>query len=90
MIETTSESRLCVARWLRRPGLGCRWCGSQSGVRVLDAGLQPASDLHPNPSDPEPDPEYPLVMVMCLDCRLVQLESDATTLRSREAWSHER
>jgi hypothetical protein len=46
---------------------------------VLDAGLQPPSDLHPKPSDPEPDPEFPLVMVMCLDCRLVQLESDATT-----------
>jgi hypothetical protein len=46
---------------------------------VLDAGLQPPSDLHPKPSDPGPDPEFPLVMVMCLDCRLVQLESDATT-----------
>jgi hypothetical protein len=48
-------------------------------VRVLDAGLQPPSDLHPKPCDPEPDPEFPLVMVMCLDCRLVQLESDPTT-----------
>ena len=51
----------------------------ENGVRVLDAGFQPPSDLHPHPSDPEPDPEYPLVMVMCLDCRLVQLESDPTT-----------
>jgi hypothetical protein len=57
----------------------CRWCGSHSGVRVLDAGLQPPSDLHPKPSDPKPDPEFPLVMVMCIDCRLVQLESDPTT-----------
>ena len=48
-------------------------------MRVLDAGLQPPSDLHPKPSDPKPDPEFPLVMVMCLDCRLVQLESDPTT-----------
>jgi hypothetical protein len=46
---------------------------------VLDAGLQPPSDLHPRPSDPMPDPEFPLVMVMCLDCRLVQLESDPTS-----------
>jgi hypothetical protein len=61
------------------PGWSCRWCGSHNGVRVLDAGLQPPSDLHPKPSDPEPDPEFPLVMVMCLDCRLVQLESDPTT-----------
>jgi C-methyltransferase C-terminal domain/Putative zinc binding domain len=61
------------------PDWSCRWCGSGSGVRVLDAGLQPPSDLHPKPSDPTPDPEFPLVMVMCLDCRLVQLESDPTT-----------
>ena len=61
------------------PAWSCRWCQSHHGVRVLDAGFQPASDLHPQPSDPEPDPEYPLVMVMCLDCRLVQLESDPTT-----------
>jgi C-methyltransferase-like protein len=47
-------------------------------VRVLDAGLQPPSDLHPKPTDPEPDPQFPLIMVMCTDCRLVQLESDAT------------
>jgi hypothetical protein len=61
------------------PDWACRWCRSQSGVRVLDAGLQPPSDLHPSPTDPEPDPEFPLIMVMCLDCRLVQLESDSTT-----------
>jgi hypothetical protein len=57
----------------------CRWCTCRNGVRVLDAGFQPPSDLHPQPSDPEPDPEYPLVMAMCLDCWLVQLESDPTT-----------
>ena len=57
----------------------CRFCGSGSGVAVLDAGSQPASDLFPAPTDPEPDPEHPLVMVMCTDCHLVQLESDPTT-----------
>jgi C-methyltransferase C-terminal domain/Putative zinc binding domain len=57
----------------------CRFCGSGSGVTVLDAGSQPASDLFPAPADPEPDPEHPLVMVMCTDCHLVQLESDPTT-----------
>jgi hypothetical protein len=61
------------------PDWSCRWCGSHRGVRVLDAGLQPPSDLHPKPSDPQPDPEFPLVMVMCRDCSLVQLESDPTT-----------
>ena len=57
----------------------CRFCGSGSGVTVLDAGSQPASDLFPAPTDPEPDPEHGLVMVMCSDCHLVQLESDPTT-----------
>ena len=80
MIETatdveTSPSPLVSAH----PAWSCRWCSSQHGVRVLDAGLQSPSDLHPRPSDPAPDPEYPLVMVMCLDCHLVQLESDPTT-----------
>jgi hypothetical protein len=81
MIEATSSFEHAERRSLASadPDWSCRWCGSYSGVRVLDAGLQPPSDLHPKPSDPGPDPEFPLVMVMCLDCRLVQLESDATT-----------
>ena len=49
-------------------------------MRVLDAGtaaaVRSASCIRPIQT---PDPEYPLVMVMCLDCRLVQLESDPTT-----------
>jgi hypothetical protein len=71
MIETSLVA--ADLRW------SCRWCESHQGVRVLDAGLQPPSDLHPWPSDPKPDLEYPLVMAMCLDCRLVQLENDPTT-----------
>lgn len=57
----------------------CRFCGSAAGSVVLDAGEQPASDLFPGPNDPQPDPEHPLVMVMCRDCHLVQLETDPTT-----------
>jgi hypothetical protein len=81
MTEATGTSGQVVAGPLASADAdwSCRWCGSHSGVRVLDAGLQPPSDLHPKPSDPEPDPEFPLAMVMCLDCRLVQLESDETT-----------
>jgi hypothetical protein len=80
MIETTKTLDL-APNSLRSadPAWSCRWCASRDGARVLDAGPQPPSDLHPHPSDPEPDPEYPLVMVICLDCRLVQLESDPTT-----------
>jgi hypothetical protein len=81
MIETTTKLPRVERGTLAPADLAwaCRWCRSHRGVRVLDAGLQPPSDLHPKPSDPTPDPEFPLVMVMCLDCRLVQLESDPTT-----------
>jgi len=61
------------------PAWSCRFCNATSGVKVLDAGRQPASDLFPAPTDPEPDPEHPLVMVMCTSCHLVQLETDPTT-----------
>src|SRR5215216_5980075 len=80
MIETMNDVGVAPSSLISaNPAWSCRWCSSKYGVRVLDAGLQSPSDLHPHPSDPEPDPEYPLVMVMCLDCRLVQLESDPTT-----------
>ncbi len=80
MIETTSRPEIALSSLVSAdPDWSCRWCASRNGVRVLDAGPQPPSDLHPDPSDPTPDPEFPLVMVMCLDCRLVQLESDPTT-----------
>ena len=66
MIETTSEVEVAPSSLVSAdPAWSCRWCASRHGVRVLDAGLQPPSDLHPQPSDPEPDPEYPLAMVMC-------------------------
>ena len=80
MIKTTSTLEAAPSSLAPAdPDWSCRWCRSDNGVRVLDAGYQSPSDLHPLPSDPEPDPEYPLVMVMCRDCRLVQLESDPTT-----------
>src|SRR5688572_29824119 len=80
MIEMTSKGNTAPSSLVSAdPAWSCRWCASRSGVRVLDAGSQPPSDLHPHPSDSLPDPEHPLVMVMCLDCRLLQLESDPTT-----------
>lgn len=61
------------------PAWSCRWCGGTDGLVVLDAGLQPAADLFPLPTEAEPDPEHPLRMVICRTDGLVQLESDPTT-----------
>jgi len=56
-----------------------RWDGSSEGVVVLDLGLQPPADLFPAPSDPTPDPEHPLRMVVGTTTGLAQLEADPTT-----------
>jgi hypothetical protein len=51
----------------------CRGCGSVHTSVVLDLGDVPASDFFPAHDDPEPDPRWPLRLVMCADCALVQL-----------------
>ncbi len=56
-----------------------RWSGDPAGVVVLDLGAQPASDLFPLPTDPAPDPRYPLRMVFSPVSGLLQLEDDPTT-----------
>ncbi|MFR9805609.1 class I SAM-dependent methyltransferase [Pseudonocardia sp. RS010] len=56
----------------------CRFCGSEQGSVVLDAGRQPASDLFPAASEPGPDELYPLRMWMCASCHLAQLVEDPT------------
>ncbi|MDF2805131.1 MAG: uncharacterized protein K0S43_77 [Cellulosimicrobium sp.] len=56
-----------------------RWSGAEGGYVVLDLGDQPPADLFPLPTDPGPDPEHPLRMVMSTASGLVQLESDPTT-----------
>ncbi len=56
-----------------------RWSGAPGGVVVLDLGEQPASDLFPRPTDPTPDPRYPLRMVFSPVSGLLQLEDDPTT-----------
>jgi hypothetical protein len=51
----------------------CRSCGSSRLDRVLDLGEQPASDLFPLVTDPTPDQRWPLGLVLCDDCTLLQL-----------------
>ncbi|PFG32340.1 transferase [Sanguibacter antarcticus] len=61
------------------PDWVCRWSGQPGGSVVLDLGLQPAADAFPLPTDPVPDPEHPLRMVISSVSGLVQLETDPTT-----------
>lgn len=56
-----------------------RWSGEPGGYVVLDLGVQPAADSFPKPTDPEPDPRYPLRMVISTVSGLIQLEDDPTT-----------
>ncbi|WP_240930608.1 class I SAM-dependent methyltransferase [Isoptericola sp. BMS4] len=56
-----------------------RWDGTAEGVVVLDLGMQPPADLFPLPTDPAPDPEHPLRMVVGARSGLAQLEADPTT-----------
>jgi hypothetical protein len=58
--------------------LRCRWCGRAELTVVLDLGLQPAADLFPLPTDPTPDPVFPLRMAVCDHCGLAQIVEDPT------------
>lgn len=51
----------------------CRGCGGDDLTLVLDLGEQPACDHFPDAHDPGPDPRWPLALVLCGDCALVQL-----------------
>lgn len=49
----------------------CRSCGSERIRQVLDLGKQHLADFR---DDDKPSPKYPLVVVLCEKCKLVQLE----------------
>lgn len=57
----------------------CRFCRSDEGEIVLDAGLQPAAMAFPKAGDPAADPLHPLRMWMCARCHLAQLAEDPDT-----------
>ncbi|MCB4820764.1 class I SAM-dependent methyltransferase [Roseicella aerolata] len=50
----------------------CRCCGGGDLVSVFDMGQMPPSDAL-SPSATEPDPAYPLEVIMCRSCGLAQL-----------------
>jgi len=61
----------------------CRACGSKKLLDVVDLGEQYLSDFREDTSKP---PKYPLLVVLCEDCKLVQLRH---TTPSHEMY-HER
>ena len=67
MIETAASATAL-------PIVACRGCGSGGLARVLDLGDQPACDYFPPLDAPTPDPRWPLALVMCSDCALIQLD----------------
>jgi SAM-dependent methyltransferase len=54
------------------PILACRCCGSGDLSGVFDLGMMPPSDAL-SASAADPDPAYPLEVVMCRGCGLAQL-----------------
>lgn len=50
----------------------CRSCGSSHLETIADLGSQPPADLFPEADDPGPDATWPLSLVACLQCHLLQ------------------
>ncbi len=55
------------------PITSCRSCGSEDLAPVLDLGSQPLANDYRSPDDDAPEHRYPLALVRCRDCSLVQL-----------------
>lgn len=55
------------------PADACRSCGSRGLHPVLDLGSQPLANALRRPGDDGPEPRYPLGLVCCGSCSLVQL-----------------
>ncbi|HEY8621904.1 MAG TPA: class I SAM-dependent methyltransferase [Dermatophilaceae bacterium] len=51
----------------------CRSCGSNDLAPVLDLGPQPLANAYREPGDPSKEARYPLALLRCRDCSLVQL-----------------
>lgn len=51
----------------------CRSCGSSNRAPVLDLGMQPLANAYREPDDVSGEARYPLALLRCRACALVQL-----------------
>ena len=51
----------------------CRSCGSSNRAPVLDLGMQPLANAYREPDDVSEEARYPLALLRCRACTLVQL-----------------
>lgn len=51
----------------------CRACGCPGTEGILSLGSQPLANAYPGANDPEEEPRYPLELIWCPECSLVQL-----------------
>ena len=56
----------------------CRSCGGADLFPVLDLAEQPLANAFRSPSDTSPESLYPLALVGCRQCSLVQLTGSVT------------
>jgi SAM-dependent methyltransferase len=55
------------------PCVRCRSCGGRTLLPVLDLGEQPLANAYPAVDATDAEARYPLAIVSCIDCSLVQL-----------------
>ena len=72
-----------------RPVTACRACGGPLGTTMVDLGVTPLANSYLRASDlARPEPRYPLRVVVCEGCLLVQLDHlvDGATIFSDYAY----
>ncbi len=77
MTDAPAPATHAAAHPAATPVTACRGCGSTDLTRVLDLGAQSACDHFPPADDPGPDPRWPLGLVLCGSCALLQLDHDS-------------
>lgn len=56
-----------------KPAVACRSCAGTALTPVVDLGTQPLANAYRRPADTRPEPRYPLGLLLCDRCALVQL-----------------